>query len=267
METDIKKQELTKLWTWLCGATNEPEAFEALLDNFEGRYREVAQYVEERLQTELPERWRWLAPFVDHAAVGDRPPAAAHRRRARRSPRGPRACPATSGRAEAQGVSGEGRSKDTEILGTRPIDGVRGYDELGSESPSGSEGASCTSVRSSPSAHLWCGLPGSPSPNTIPASSSARRRSWFVRWCSRPPLDSNRRIVLSATWLASLSWREDQPSRNRAVTRCSGSSRRTGRIMAGRPGHGQKLAPPRNHLYFIVQIVLIQARVDALLHA
>jgi len=72
METDIKKQELTKLWTWLCGTTDEPEAFESLLDNFEGRYREVAQYVEERLQTELPERWRWLAPFIDHAAVGDR---------------------------------------------------------------------------------------------------------------------------------------------------------------------------------------------------
>ena len=70
METDIKRQELTKLWTWLCGATDEPEAFEALLDNFEGRCdREVAQYVEERLQ---PERWYWLAPFVDHAAVGDR---------------------------------------------------------------------------------------------------------------------------------------------------------------------------------------------------
>ena len=72
MESDIKRQELTKLWTWLCGATDEPEAFEALLDNFEGRYREVAQYVEERLQAELPERWRWLVPLVDHAAVGDR---------------------------------------------------------------------------------------------------------------------------------------------------------------------------------------------------
>lgn len=72
METDIKRQELWKLWTWLCGGADEAEAFEMLLDNFEGRYREVAEYVEKRLKAELPERWRWLAPFIDHAAVGER---------------------------------------------------------------------------------------------------------------------------------------------------------------------------------------------------
>ena len=61
-----------KLWTWLLGGVDEPEAFESFLLDFEGRYREVAHYVDKRLQAELPQRWRWLVPFIDHAAVGDR---------------------------------------------------------------------------------------------------------------------------------------------------------------------------------------------------
>jgi hypothetical protein len=72
MDTDIKKQEITKLWAWMSGGADEPEAVEALLTNFEGRYPKVAQYVNERLEAELPERWRWLAPFIDHTAVGER---------------------------------------------------------------------------------------------------------------------------------------------------------------------------------------------------
>ena len=72
MKTDIKKQELVKLWTWMCGGTFLSEGFEPLLDNYEGRYTELAHYVEERLQAELPEHWRWLVPFIDHAAVGAR---------------------------------------------------------------------------------------------------------------------------------------------------------------------------------------------------
>ena len=61
-----------KLWTWLLGEADEPEAFGSFLLDFEGRYREVAHYVDKRLQAELPQRWRWLVSFIDHAAVGDR---------------------------------------------------------------------------------------------------------------------------------------------------------------------------------------------------
>lgn len=61
-----------RLWTRLFAGVDEPEAFESFLLNFEGWYREVTYYIDNRLQAELPQRWRWQAPFIDHAAVGDR---------------------------------------------------------------------------------------------------------------------------------------------------------------------------------------------------
>ena len=68
----MKEDELAQLWRWLCGDLDEPRALDALRDNYEGRYRTVADYVAERLAVELPARWRWITAAVDHAAVGER---------------------------------------------------------------------------------------------------------------------------------------------------------------------------------------------------
>ena len=52
--------------------TDDPESRSALRILFEGAHESVARYVEARLSASLPGQWRWLCPFVDHAAVGER---------------------------------------------------------------------------------------------------------------------------------------------------------------------------------------------------
>ena len=52
--------------------TDDPESRSALRALFEGAHESVARYVAARLEATLPSEWRWLCPFVDHAAVGER---------------------------------------------------------------------------------------------------------------------------------------------------------------------------------------------------
>lgn len=66
------RRELHQLWAWLCGDLEEPQVFDMLRDNYEGRYATVADYVAQRLAAELPARWRWITAAIDHAAVGER---------------------------------------------------------------------------------------------------------------------------------------------------------------------------------------------------